>query len=102
VNGNTENDINTPVSRHLMALNELPDKIKVKQALHDWYEQKQKNYETWAKVYPVQLVEANFHKLDKQKAWCQVAEINATPTLLLNGHRLPSLYRLPDLKYMLE
>lgn len=99
---NTENDRKTPVSRHMMALNELPDKTKLKQALHDWYEQKQKNYEAWAKVYPVQLIEENFHKLDKQKDWCKMAEVTATPTMLLNGYRLPELYQLPDLKYMLE
>ena len=99
---NTPEDIKTPVSRHLMALNELPDKAIVKQALHDWYEQKQKNYEAWAKVYPVQLNEANFYKLDKQSDWVTMAEVTATPTMLLNGYRLPDLYQLPDLKYMLE
>jgi len=99
---NAPEDIKTPVSRHLMALNELPDKAIVKQALHDWYEQKQKNYEAWAKVYPVQLNEANFYKLDKQSDWVKMAEVTATPTMLLNGYRLPDLYQLPDLKYMLE
>jgi len=99
---NTPEDIKTPVSRHLMALNELPDKAIVKQALHDWYEQKQKSYEAWAKVYPVQLNEANFYKLDKQSDWVKMAEVTATPTMLLNGYRLPDLYQLPDLKYMLE
>lgn len=102
ISGNTEGDISTMVNRHLMALNELPDKAKLKQALHDWYQQKQKNYEAWAEAYPVGLIEGDFHKLDKHRNWCMVAEINATPTLLLNGHRLPNLYLLPDLKYMLE
>ncbi|MFI5139573.1 MAG: cysteine peptidase family C39 domain-containing protein [Sphingobacteriales bacterium] len=99
---NTDNDIKTPVSRHLMALDNLSDKTVVRQALHDWYEQKQKNYDAWAKVYPVHLNEAEYHKIDKQKDWCQMAEVTATPTLLLNGYRLPDLYQLPDLKYMLE
>jgi protein-disulfide isomerase/uncharacterized membrane protein len=99
---NTDEDIKTPVSRHLMALNSLPDKRIVRKALHDWYEQKQKSYEAWAKVYPVHLNEAECHKIDKQNAWCKVAEVTATPTLLLNGYRLPDLYQLPDLKYMLE
>jgi uncharacterized membrane protein/protein-disulfide isomerase len=99
---NTDEDIKTPVSRHLMALNELPDKTIVKRALHDWYEQKQKDYKAWAKVYPVQLNEAEYYKIDKQKAWCEMAEVTATPTMLLNGYRLPDLYQLPDLKYMLE
>jgi len=85
-----------------MALNELPDKTIVKKALNDWYDQKQKDYKAWAKVYPVELDEANYHKLDNQKEWCKMAEVTATPTLLLNGYRLPDIYQLPDLKYMLD
>jgi uncharacterized membrane protein len=97
-----KSDLSNPVSRHLMALNQLPDKKIVKQALHDWYEHKHKTYESWAKVYPVQLDEAESYKLDKQRDWCQLADITFTPTLLLNGYRMPDLYRLPDLKYMLQ
>ncbi|HVW12402.1 MAG TPA: cysteine peptidase family C39 domain-containing protein [Mucilaginibacter sp.] len=99
---NTDKDIKTPVSRHMMALNDLPDKNIMKKALHDWYEEKQKNYEAWARLYPVELDPANFYKLDKQHDWCQMAEVKSTPTLLLNGHILPQAYQLPDLKYMLQ
>jgi uncharacterized membrane protein len=99
---NSEDDIKTPVSRHLMALNDLNDKTIVRRALHDWYEQKQKNYETWAKVYPVELKDSEYYKIDKQHAWCEMAEVTATPTMLVNGYRLPDLYQLPDLKYMLQ
>lgn len=99
---NTDTDRKTPVARHLMALHDLPDKSIVKKAMHDWYEQKQKDYESWAKIYPVTLVTENFKKLDKQKAWCEVAEVAATPTLLVNGYKLPGIYQLPDLRYMLE
>ncbi|QEC77651.1 vitamin K epoxide reductase family protein [Mucilaginibacter ginsenosidivorax] len=99
---NNDSDIKTPVSRHLMALNKLTDKTIVKHALHDWYGQKQKSYDAWAKAYPVQLNETEFYKIDQQKAWCQMAEVTATPALLLNGYRLPNIYQLPDLKYMLE
>jgi predicted DsbA family dithiol-disulfide isomerase len=99
---NTNNDIKTPVSRHLMALNELKDKTIVRKALHDWYEQKQKNYDAWAKAYPIKLNGTEYHKIDTQKAWCKMAEVTATPTMLLNGYRLPDLYQLTDLKYMLE
>jgi uncharacterized membrane protein len=93
---------NSEVSRHMMALNELSDKKIIKQALHDWYEQKQKNYQAWAKDYPVQLDETEAYKLEKQKDWCKMASITGTPTLLLNGYLLPQLYQLPDLKYMLQ
>lgn len=74
----------------------------VKKALHDWYEQKQKSYEAWAKVYPVQLDKKEYGKLDKQSAWCKIAEIKATPTFLLNGYCLPETYQLKDIKYLLN
>lgn len=96
---NTEEDIKTPISRHLMALYRLSDKKIVVQGLHDWY--KEKNYETWAKTYPVQINQSEYDKIDKQYAWCQMAEITTTPMVLLNGFHLKS-YRLSDLKYMLE
>jgi uncharacterized membrane protein/protein-disulfide isomerase len=99
---NTAEDIKTPVSRHLMALNELPDKTIVKKALHDWYEQKQKDYNAWSKNYPIELKEAEYYKLDRQHDWYKMAEVTATPTFFVNGYRLPDSYQLPDLKYMLE
>jgi len=97
-----EDDMNTPVSRHLTALNALPDQSLVKRAMHDWYEQKQTKYEEWAKVYPAQLNGAEYDKINAQKAWCDMAEITDTPTILINGYFLPKMYQLRDLKYMLE
>ncbi|RKR82056.1 thioredoxin-like protein [Mucilaginibacter gracilis] len=98
---NNESDIKTSVVRHLMALNHLTDKTLIKRALHDWYEQKQKSYEAWAKVYPVTLDESKFKVLERQRAWCDLAEVKATPTILVNGSRLPDSYQLHDIKYML-
>ncbi|WP_143822957.1 vitamin K epoxide reductase family protein [Mucilaginibacter sp. MD40] len=98
---NHEDDIKTPVTRHLMALNDNSDKSTVKKALHDWYEQKQKNYQEWAKTYPVNLDEGKFNKLKEQHDWCNLAEVKATPTILVNGYRLPDAYRIQDIKYLL-
>ena len=99
---NTDDDIKTPVSRHLMTLHGLPDKSVVKQALYDWYEQKQKSYESWANAYPAELNEVEYNKINRQKAWCEMAQISATPTILLDGYKLPDGYQLTDLKYMLQ
>lgn len=98
---NTDEDYKTPVVRHFMALNQLEDKTLVKKALHDWYEQKQKNYDDWAQLYPVKLNNRDFAQLDNQKKWCSTAEIKATPAFLINGHVLPENYRLRDIKYLL-
>jgi len=99
---NTEGDPGTQISQHLMALNELEDETKTTAALRDWYEQNQKNYAAWSKAYPVALNGIEHSKVNNQRDWCQMAEIVATPTLLLNGYKLPRLYNLPDLKYMFQ
>ncbi|TSD67051.1 hypothetical protein FFF34_006535 [Inquilinus sp. KBS0705] len=94
-------DIKARVARHLMALNQLQDKSIVRQALRDWYGQKKKSYEDWANAYPVQFNDNDFILLDKQKAWCRLAEVKFTPTLLINGYLLPDQYQINDIKYML-
>jgi len=33
--------------------------------------------------------------------WCQQANISATPTVFVDGYKLPELYRLEDLKWVL-
>ena len=99
---NTETDIKTPVVRHLMALNRRSERQVVKKALQDWYEQKQKSYQEWAKLYPTEIAESEHDKLNEQNNWCQLAEIKATPTFLLNGYRLPESYQLKDIKYLLN
>lgn len=91
-----------PVNNHFMALYKMDDKTVIKNALRDWYEQKQKLYETWATAYPIALDDNDIHKLEQQKAWCKMAGVNATPTVLVNGRVLPNIYDLPDLKYMLR
>ncbi|MDN5285037.1 MAG: hypothetical protein JWR38_1311 [Mucilaginibacter sp.] len=90
------------IIHHLIALNELKDKTLIQLALHDWYSQEQKDYESWAKAYPASLDDVYQQKMDKQKEWCEIAEITATPTLLFNGRRLPENYKLQDIKYMLS
>jgi len=99
---NRDNELKTQITRHLVALNDLPDKTLIKRALNDWYNQKQKNYETWAKAYPVALNSVGYSKTDRQKAWCDMAQVTFTPTMLINGYSLPEIYQIADLKYMLE
>jgi protein-disulfide isomerase len=100
--GTNNDDDRAVVARHLMALGRMADDQIVTCALNDWYNQKQKNYADWAKTHPVQLDAAIMDVIQKQKDWCELAEITTTPTILLNGYRLPPLYQLKDLKYMLE
>ena len=41
-------------------------------------------------------------KIDKMKNWCDEAEITGTPTIFINGKRLPDNYRIDELKNILK
>ena len=40
-------------------------------------------------------------KLETMGTWCTGAEITATPTIFVNGHRLPENYDIEELRYIL-
>jgi len=94
-----DEDKKAVVAAHLLAMQSAGDAITVKKAMHDWYEQKQKNYDAWAKLYPVNTITDTSPQLQKHRDWCKMADITGTPTLFVNGHLLPKAYRPEDLKY---
>lgn len=98
---NNEKDIKTEIAAHLMRMRLNGDNALLKNALDDWYEQKQKNYDAWAKLYPAINTSDVSAQLETQKAWCKMTEITGTPTLFINGRRLPQNYQPEDLKYFI-
>ncbi len=98
---NNEKDLKTQVAAHLMSLQASQNDVSLKKALNDWYEQKQKNYEAWAKEHPKTTAVFAADALAVQKEWCMLTEVTATPTLFLNGRRLPKSYQPEDLKYFI-
>lgn len=99
---NHDDDPKTKVARHLTALSLLGDKKKVEQALNDWYDSAKKDYDTWAKNYPMQVNGEMEVVTQRQKEWCELTEVTFTPTILVNGYKLPDPYRLDDIKYLLS
>lgn len=97
---NEDDDRRTKVARHVSALSNLADKRIAENALHDWYLQSNKKYETWAEKYPVLFDRGVNNITENQKEWCKMAEITYTPTIFINGYKLPDPYRLEDIKYM--
>jgi protein-disulfide isomerase len=41
-------------------------------------------------------------KVNDMKEWCNKTEISFTPTFFVNGHQLPEIYNVSDLKYFLS
>jgi protein-disulfide isomerase len=96
-----DDDEKNKVSKHVNALGLLKDSALVAVALNSWYQQSNKKYESWAQKYPVSFDEQLNIVTQKQKAWCKMAEITSTPTILVNGYKLPKQYQLDDIKYLL-
>jgi uncharacterized membrane protein len=98
--GNTDDDRNKIV-HHITSLNYANNIRLMEAALSNWYNQTNKVYESWSKAYPVEINEKVHVVAQRQKEWCELAEINVTPTILINGYKLPEPYRLEDIRYLI-
>ena len=90
------------VTRHLLALSRLMPEA-VHQALDAWYTQPEKEYQGWAAKFPMLADLTAFDETVRQHCdWCQRNGISATPTVYLNNYRLPEVYRLKDLRWLIS
>jgi protein-disulfide isomerase len=88
------------VIRHLLALKSAPGQM-LKQAMHTWYGQKEENVESWIAKFPAPQEQEPDGILAKQQQWCDSVGINFTPTVFINGYKLPDPYHLEDIKYLI-
>ncbi|NQX38469.1 Protein-disulfide isomerase [Pedobacter steynii] len=93
-------DPSTQVAVHINALNSLSGESLLKQAVEEWYAQKDKNYEEWARGFPVEINQESKEIAELHNEWCMEAKIGATPTILIDGYKLPAPYRLEDIIYL--
>lgn len=93
-------ELDQKVIRHFMALRSSNGRV-VKKAISDWYKQEKKIFESWREGYPVIDQEDRNDILTEQQEWSHMANINSTPTIFINGQRLPSFYQPEDIKYVL-
>lgn len=96
---NNENDRTSKPVKHLLAIAAKQNLQLTEQALDDWYLADKKDYDVFAAKYPMngELIEQE-SKLDQMKKWCDEAEIAFTPTIFVNGKRLPERYSINELE----
>ncbi|SDT43497.1 Thioredoxin [Mucilaginibacter mallensis] len=94
-----DDDKKVGVVTRLMSLQSEQNDLSLKFALDDWYENK--NYESWTKRHPVKNLASYSEALQKQSEWCSIAEVAATPTIFINGRKLPANYQPEDIKYLI-
>ena len=90
------------IAKHLLAINEKRNNLQMEQVLDDWYLADKKDYNAFAAKYPMNgELKQQERQIDEMSAWCKEAGITATPTLFVNGYRLPDNYSINELKYIL-
>jgi uncharacterized membrane protein/glutaredoxin len=96
---NNENDQAAKPVQHLLAINSKQDNQLIKKALDCWYLADKKDYEAFAAKYPMNgELALQKEKIDSMKKWCDEAGITHTPTLFINGRRIPEMYNTEELK----
>ena len=72
------------------------------EALDEWYTAEKKDYEVFAKKYPLNgELSQQGAKLEEMDKWCKENNISYTPTFFVNGYQLPEMYNIEDLIYLL-
>ena len=77
----------------------LPES-KQADGLHTWFSRNDKNFEKWNAAYSQYENGDQINRIQAQHLnWTNTAEVQATPTLFINGKMLPSMIKLEDLAF---
>lgn len=99
---NDKDDKRGIAARHLLAIYQKQNALQTQKALDDWYLADKKDYEAFAYKYPMNgEIKQQEKQIEEMSKWCKEAEISFTPTIFINGHRLPEKYKIEELQYIL-
>lgn len=97
-----EDDPGLKPVKHLLAIAGKNDQALTKKALDEWYGAPEKKYEVFAKKFPMNgELSQQDAKINAMHEWCKKAGIAGTPTVFINGKRLPENYQISELKHIL-
>jgi uncharacterized membrane protein len=95
-----DNDIKNIVAKHIIALSLSGGEFAL--ALKDWYSKVDKTtYQDWMEKFPCIYSENVDKTFNSHLAFCITSNIEKTPTLFVDGHKLPTEYNINDLEYFL-
>ncbi|WP_295716725.1 vitamin K epoxide reductase family protein [Mucilaginibacter sp.] len=88
------------VAHHLMTLYKAGDEELLLKAMHTWYQGDVLSEERWLALYPGAGYDTG-KELQYQANWCKETGIEFTPTIFIDGFRLPPQYSLEDIHYLI-
>lgn len=97
-----DDDSRSKPVKHFYAILEQYGPVYFEKSLDDWYMSKNKDYDSFAEKYPVEIPLNKYDsKLDEMSKWCKINNISYTPTIYINGYELPDMYSVGDLRYFI-
>lgn len=89
--------LSVPVIKHFLAIRNILGTETLKIAMHDWYSSTIKDFETFAKKFPIpEHVIISNSEIEQMYKWCIQANVTHTPTVFFNGYKLPENYKIED------
>lgn len=100
---NIETEKGLPIVKHFLAIAARGDSALTKWALDDWYRSDARDYAAFAARYPVGAdeLEESMDQINRMREWCVKAEVYQTPTIFIAGFRLPEMYQIEDVSYII-
>lgn len=98
----TEHDKRNDAIKYLIGTYIKYDIEQVEEIYSEWYETGRIDLQNFRKKYPIDLDNPEIKQVfDSNSEFCMVANITETPTIYINGYKLPNWYNIEDLKYFL-
>ncbi|NCU05837.1 MAG: thioredoxin domain-containing protein [Chitinophagaceae bacterium] len=73
------------------------------QVIDEWYSAEKKDFKMFAEKHQIGTDQSNYNEdVTKMRSWCDEMNIEATPSIFLNGYQLPDNYSVNDLKIFLS
>lgn len=86
------------LAKHFLSLKSNKETPVVSEAFRDWYKSENRDYSLWASKYPVNIEPDIESNIGRMAAWCAVIGLDHTPTILIDGYKLPRPYQLDDIR----
>lgn len=97
------NDGLTRSNRFLIAAYFQSDKVQIKSIYSNWFEKEKYFPEVYMAKLQFQMFSSEVDiELSKHEKWKIENRIAATPTILINGYKLPEKYKIEDLRYLTD
>jgi uncharacterized membrane protein len=82
-------------------LSGMEDLDALEKAVHAWFGEDQTDLQTWARRCGTEK-KALGYEAEKLQHWLEVTGVQATPTFFINDYKLPSAYRLEEIRYLIS